>query len=147
VEAGRGPGRGGRRRARDPPLRRQPPGAIVNSGFPEAVHSDTALAICRQWAGEAGLDWIGGLGIGGGGMLAGRPLAELGGRARSVTRALALSADAIARGMIIPEEARRLAGTLPIPAWLYRFFGEWGFRQEAKKHGTRGRLGARPYAA
>jgi NAD(P)H-dependent FMN reductase len=121
--------------------------AIVNSGFPEAVHSDTALAICRQWAGEAGLDWIGGLGIGGGGMLAGRPLAELGGRARSVTRALALSADAIARGMIIPEEARRLAGTLPIPAWLYRFFGEWGFRQEAKKHGTRGRLGARPYAA
>jgi NAD(P)H-dependent FMN reductase len=121
--------------------------AIVNSGFPEAVHTDTALAICRLWASEAGLDWIGGLGIGGGGMLAGKPLAELGGRARAVTRALALSANAIARGMIVPEEALRLARTLTVPAWLYRLFADWGFRQEAKKHGTRARLGERPYAA
>jgi NAD(P)H-dependent FMN reductase len=121
--------------------------AIVNCGFPEAVHTDTALAICRLWARDAGLDWIGGLGIGAGGMLAGRPLAEQGGRARTVTRALALSANAIARGAIVPEEALRLARTLTIPAWLYRFFGDWGFRQEAKKHGTRARLGDRPYAA
>jgi NAD(P)H-dependent FMN reductase len=121
--------------------------AIVNCGFPEAVHTDTALAICRLWANEAGLDWIGGLGIGAGGMFAGKPLAELGGRARAVTRSLALSANAIARGGIVPEEALRLARTLTIPTWLYRFFGDWGFRQEAKKHGTRGRLGERPYAA
>ena len=80
-------------------------------------------------------------------MLAGKPLAEQGGRARAVTRALALSANAIARGAIVPEEALRLARTLTIPAWLYRFFGDWGFRQEAKKHGTRARLGDRPYAA
>ena len=79
-------------------------------------------------------------------MLAGKPLAELGGRARAVTRALALSANAIARGAIIPVEAQRLARTLTIPRWLYRFFGEWGVRQEAKRHGTRARLGDRPYA-
>jgi len=121
--------------------------AIVNCGFPEAVHTDTALAICRLWSRDAELDWIGGLGIGAGGMLAGKPLAELGGRARIVTRALSLSASAIARGGIIPEEAQRLARTLTVPTWLYRFFGEWGFRQEAKKHGTRARLGDRPYAA
>jgi multimeric flavodoxin WrbA len=121
--------------------------AIVNCGFPEAVHTDTALAICRLWAREAGLDWIGGLGIGGGGMLAGKPLAALGGRARAVTGALALSATAIAEGRIVPEEALRLARTLTIPAWLYRFLGDWGFRQEAKKHGTLARVGERPYAA
>jgi len=121
--------------------------AIVNCGFPEAVHTDTALAICRLWAREAGLEWIGGLGIGGGGMLEGKPLAELGGRARCVTRALVLAANAVAQGRVIPDEALRLARTLPVPAWLYRFFGEWGFRREAKKHGTRRRLGERPYAA
>jgi len=135
-------------------LVRRPPGAssrprflaIVNSGFPEAVHTDTALAICRRWADEAGLDWIGGLGIGGGGMLAGKPLAEMGGRAGAVARALALSAEAIACGRIIPDEALKLARTLAIPAWLYRLFGDWGFRQEARSRGTSRTIGARPYA-
>jgi multimeric flavodoxin WrbA len=121
--------------------------AVVNCGFPEAVQTETALAICRLWARSAGLDWIGGIGLGAGGMFAGKPLAELGGRARALTRGLALAADAIARGVVAPEEALRLARTLTIPPWLYRFFGDWGFRQEARKHGTLARLGARPYAA
>jgi NAD(P)H-dependent FMN reductase len=120
--------------------------AVVNSGFPEAVHNDTALAICRRFAAEASLDWIGGLAIGGGGMLAGKPLAELGGRARSAVRALRLTADAIAQGAIVPAEAQRLARTLPVPAWLYRFIGDRGFRQEGKRHGVLSRMGDRPYA-
>jgi len=121
--------------------------AIVNCGFPEAVHNDTALAICRQFASDAGLAWVGGLGLGAGGMFAGKPLAQLGGRARALTQALSLTADAVADGRVVPEEARRLIAKLPIPRWLYRFFGDWGFRQEAKKHGVRSRIGARPYAA
>ena len=120
--------------------------AIVNCGFPEAVHTDTALAICRIFSGQANLDWIGGLAIGGGGMLEGKPLAEQGGRARAVTRALALTANAIAEGRVIPDEAQSLARTLAIPAWLYRLFADWGFRQEAKKHKALARLGERPYA-
>lgn len=119
--------------------------AIVNSGFPEAVHNDTALAICRQFAAEANLDWIGGLAVGGGGMFAGRPLAEQGGRARNLVRALDLAADAIARGVAIPDEAQRLARALPIPAWIYRFMGDWEFRRERRRHGTRSRVEARPY--
>jgi NAD(P)H-dependent FMN reductase len=120
--------------------------ALVNCGFPEAVHADTALAICRLFGEQANLDWIGGLAIGGGGMLAGKPLAELGGRARAVTRALALTADAIAHGRVVPDEAQRLVRRLAIPAWLYRFFADWGFRQDAKRHKTGARLRERPYA-
>jgi len=120
--------------------------AIVNCGFPEAVHNDTALAICRLFAAKAKMDWVGGLGLGAGGMFAGKPLAQLGGRARAVTQALALTADALAQGHVVPEEARRLFAKLPIPRWLYRFFGDWGFRQEARKHGVSARVGARPYA-
>jgi len=117
--------------------------AIVNCGFPEAVHTDTALSICRAFAPQASLDWVGGLGIGGGGMLAGKPLAMLGGRARFVTRALELSADALAEGKILPDEAQRLVRNLPIPRWLYRFMADRGFRRDARKHGTAGRLGER----
>ena len=118
--------------------------AVVNCGFPEAVHTDTALAICRAFAERAGLDWIGGLGIGGGGMLAGKPLAELGGRARFVTRALDLTADAIAQGQVVPDEAQRLARKLPIPKWVYRYAADWGFRREARRRGTARRLGEGP---
>jgi multimeric flavodoxin WrbA len=120
--------------------------AIVNCGFPEAVHTDTALAICRAFARRASLDWIGGLGIGGGGLLAGKPLAELGGRARFVTRALELTADAVARGEIVPAEARLLARDLPTPACLYRLIADWSFGVEARKHGIRERLDDRPDA-
>lgn len=120
--------------------------AMVNSGFPEAVHSDTALAIYRRFADEAGLDWIGGFAIGGGGMLAGKPIAELGSRGHNVQRAFALAADAIVAGHRLPAEAMELVRRPVIPAALYRFFGDWGFRREAGQHGTRARLDERPYA-
>jgi multimeric flavodoxin WrbA len=121
--------------------------AIVNSGFPEAVHNDTALGICRQFAGEARLDWAGGLAVGGGGMLAGGPLAEQGGRARNAVRALALTADALAKGLAVPAEAERLARTLPIPRWLYQLLAERGFRRDAKRRGALPQLDARPYVS
>lgn len=42
---------------------------IVNSGFPEAFHNDTALAILRRFAAETGFQWAGGLALGGGGTI------------------------------------------------------------------------------
>jgi NAD(P)H-dependent FMN reductase len=117
---------------------------IVQCGFPEAVHTDTALGICRCFAAQAHLDWIGGLGIGGGGMLRPTPLAEQGGRARAFARALELTADAVARGSVVPAEAQRLVRSLPIPAWLYRRFADLGFLLEAKRHGVLLQLGAQP---
>lgn len=120
--------------------------AVVNCGFPEAVHTETALAICRGFTERANLAWIGGLGIGGGGMLAGKPLAQLGRRARFVTHALELTADAVARGQEVPDEAQQLVRQLPLPRWLYSRIADWGFRREALRHGALGRLGDRPDA-
>lgn len=120
--------------------------AIVQCGFPEAVHTDTALAICRCFASRAGLGWIGGLGIGEGGMLGPRPLAEQGSRARTLSRALELTAAAVARGEVVPAEAQRLVRRLPVPAWLYRRIADWGFRREARRRGVLRQLGARPDA-
>jgi hypothetical protein len=79
-------------------------------------------------------------------MLEGAPLSKQGGRARHVTRALALAANAIAAGQALPDEAQRIVRRLPVPAFLYRAFANWGFSREARKHGTAARLGERPYA-
>ena len=78
-------------------------------------------------------------------MLAGRPLGELGGRARNITRALGLTADAISQGRAIPEQALALARKLPIPMWLYRMLADRGFHQEARRRGTAARLEDQPY--
>ncbi|MBK8047057.1 MAG: NAD(P)H-dependent oxidoreductase [Anaerolineales bacterium] len=52
--------------------------AISNCGFPESQHNATALAICEQFALETGFAWAGGLAIGAGGAIGGRPLTAAG---------------------------------------------------------------------
>jgi hypothetical protein len=64
--------------------------AIANSGFPEAAHMDTAMAICRCFARQAGFVWTGGLTLGGGhGLVSAQPLKQLGGRVRHAMQSLA----------------------------------------------------------
>ncbi len=120
--------------------------AICNCGFPEAIHTTSALGICATFARQAGFTWGGGLSMGGGGMLSGRPLAENGGRAARIRHALELAADALAKGSSIPPEARELMSKPVIPAWAYRLTGGWGWRPAAKKYGVLKELDRTPYA-
>jgi hypothetical protein len=49
--------------------------AIANNGFPEAHHNALALAICRQFARDTGMIWLGGLALGAGeALFAGLPM-------------------------------------------------------------------------
>ena len=93
--------------------------AIANSGFPEAKHNDIALAVCRIFAKQVGFTWAGGLAMGGGGMIAGRPLTEIGGMVRNQKKALEIAADSLAKGEAIPQEAAVLMSKLGIPRWMY----------------------------
>lgn len=120
--------------------------AIVNCGFPEAVHNDVALAICRQFARSSKLDWAGGLSMGGGGVVHGEPLDELGGRTSGIRHALDLAANALAAGLRVPEESAELLAKPVIPSWMYTTIGNLGWRRAAWKLGTFRRLGDRPYA-
>ncbi len=121
--------------------------ALVNSGFPEAKHNLTALAIYRQFARKSGLDWVGGLAIGGGAMVNGQKLQDLGGRAQYIMRALDAASAALVQGKPIPPEAQKHAGKMPFPAFVYRLFANWGFRQEVKRRGILSKIGAQPYAS
>src|SRR3990172_5238263 len=62
AEGGRSPWHGGKSFA-----------ALINCGFPEARQCDTAIAICRCFAREAGMEWAGGLALGGGESIGGGP--------------------------------------------------------------------------
>jgi hypothetical protein len=117
---------------------------IVNSGFPEARQSDTALAICRRFAEEAGIDWAGGLALGGGETIAGRPLAEVGAAVRNVRKALDLTAAAIAEGQPVPKEAVDLMAKPILSSRLYIWVANRRWNRQIKEYGTRLKLYDRP---
>ena len=110
--------------------------ALINCGFPEAAHNDVALAICRQFARSAMLEWAGGLSMGEGGVIHGLSLDERGGIAASVRHALDLTADALAVGLPIPQEAVEILAKPLIPTRLYTTIGNLGWRQTGWKQGT-----------
>lgn len=119
--------------------------AICQNGFPEASQNQTALDICRQFARETGMQWAGGLAFGMGGVVDGKPLARRERMLRNLRKALDLSADALAQGRSIPEEAVTLAAQPVMPHWFYVWMGNWGWKRAAKKHGTRHLLDRTPY--
>ncbi len=118
----------------------------MNSGFPEASQNATALRICRRFADEARFEWAGGIALGGGEAIGGRPLAKVGGMARNVVRALDLAASELAAGRPVPEAAIRLMARPLVPTWLYLLFGRRGWRRRAARHHAGDRMDARPYA-
>ena len=119
--------------------------AIANCGFPEAHQNDTALAICRQFAREAGFEWAGGLALGGGEAISGQPLPKVKGMARNVIGALDLTATALAEGKPVPQETIESMAKPITPAWMYTLLGGIGWKRQAKKHGTQKKLYDRPY--
>ncbi len=120
--------------------------AVANCGFPEAAHNATALAICSEFAHQAGFTWAGGLALGGGeGLVHGTPLDEMDGRAIPIKKALGLAAAALAEGKPIPQAAHDLMAKPIIPGWLYQFFGDYGWRQQAKHYGVDKSIKRQPY--
>jgi hypothetical protein len=108
--------------------------AIANSGFPEAVHNSTVLRVCRIFSNKVGYTWAGGLAMGGGGIIEGRPLTELGAMVRNQTKALDIAADALAKGEPIPDEAISLMSKLGFPKFLYTWTGNRGWKKQAKNY-------------
>jgi multimeric flavodoxin WrbA len=121
--------------------------AIANSGFPEAKHNNIALNVCRIFAKQVGFTWAGGIAMGGGGMISGRPLKELGGMVRNQKKALEMAADSLAKGEAIPEKAAVLISKIGIPKWMYIWMGNRGWKQEAKQHIAVKKLYNKPFNA
>lgn len=118
---------------------------IINCGFPEAHQNDTALAICRKFAAESEMEWLGGLSLGGGGAIDGRPLDSIGGMARNVKLALDASAPDIAVGNPISGRALDLMAKPMMPVWLYLLAGNRGWKSQSRKNGVSNRINDCPH--
>ncbi len=119
--------------------------AITNCGFPEAHQTDTALDICHRFAAETGMEWLGGLGLGMGGAIDRKPLDKLGFMTRNVRRSLDLTAAALARGERVPQDAVDLMSKRLMPAWLYVWIGNMGWKRHARKNKVLEKIEDRPY--
>ena len=120
--------------------------AIANSGFPETEHNLTALASCETFAEEAGFSWAGGLSVGSGaGLINGNPLAETGGRTARIRKSFEITAAALATGERIPAVAQESMEKPVIPHWMYRTFGNLGWRSQTRQYGAWKQIKARPY--
>lgn len=119
--------------------------AITNCGFPESLHCETALDICKSFARAVRFEWSGGLALGGGGVLDGSPLKDAGGKARNIRLSLEIAAKDLSESQPISEKATQLMSKPVIPFWLYRIFGDLGWVTQSFKYKVFGKLGARPF--
>lgn len=118
--------------------------AIVQCGFPEARRCDMAVAICRLFAGRAGMHWAGALAMGMGGQLGGG-IGKLPGGGKHILTALDMAAGSLAEGGDIPGEATALFAKPLVPRWLYTLFGNIGWRVQMRKNKARRPIGYRPF--
>lgn len=119
-------------RAAEPALHRLGLVVVENHGFPEPEQAATALGICRSFAAEARLEWLGALSLPLGAVLRERPLRDVPVLSRHARRALDTAALALAAGRPVPPEAERRMRRPMIPVVLFRFATERYFRRQMR---------------
>lgn len=119
--------------------------ALVQSGFPESAHNDTAIEMCRLFARDAGFIWLGGLGRGAGGMLAGRPLEQAPPPLRGTREALDRAAELLALGEPFSPEVTQAFRVPPLPRWLYAGAADLGFLIQLFRNGRLLSMFRKPY--
>ncbi len=121
--------------------------AVANCGFPEPANCEAPLVMCRLFARQAGFAWLGGVGIGGGGMYEGRALASLGFMSAAARQALEAKA-ALLLSPTPPDLAQTgdILVPCPLPDRVYQWMADRGWQKALSgKDGARDAL-ARPYA-
>jgi hypothetical protein len=119
--------------------------ALVQCGFLESRQNDTAIEMCRLFARDAGFEWLGGLGRGGGGMLDGKPLEKAPGLLTATRKALDLAADCLANGKPFTEEIQQAFRAQLMPRWIYTTAANLGFCLQIIKNGKIFSIFRKPY--
>lgn len=120
---------------------------ILNCGFPESRHAAVARTIGALFARATGARWAGALQLGGGGVIHGRPLEEVGHLAQHLPALLSEAAAALSVGQAIPPETREEFKEPLMPTALYMAAGDAGWLWTASHEGALTRLWERPAVA
>ncbi len=119
---------------------------IINCGFPEVEHNNTAVQICRIFAREVGFEWMGALKIGMGGVFIGKTLEERRIIARNILSGFKIGAKALAQGKQIPEEANKIERKPMMPRKIYIGIGNLFWDYQAKQFGVLKKIKNQPYS-
>ncbi|MBD3193713.1 MAG: hypothetical protein GF317_01560 [Candidatus Lokiarchaeota archaeon] len=119
--------------------------AISNCGFPESKQIDTVIDMCKLFCEKVGFYWKGGLELGGGAFIRGRPLEDIGGMAQNLRESLQIAAEKLANGEEIPQKARDLFSEPNIPTKIYKMMGNLGWRMQGLGNKNMFNLKQKPY--
>lgn len=119
--------------------------AFVQCGFLESSQNDSAIEMCRLFARDAGFVWLGGVGRGAGGMLAGQTLEKAPQPLRATREALDLAAVLLMRGEPFSDEIKQAFLKPPIPRWLYAMASDLGFLMNLIRNGRMFSMFRKPY--
>jgi multimeric flavodoxin WrbA len=119
--------------------------AVIHNGYPEDIQRKPSFEICRNFAEEMGMEWLGGIGFGGSPIIDGKPLEELGWFTKWMRRALDEMSNSIKTGEEISEKTRKFASKhFPsIPLWILKPLMNLRIKSMARKKGID--LFAQPY--
>jgi multimeric flavodoxin WrbA len=92
--------------------------AISQNGFPDITLFEPLLGSCRCFAESTGMQYMGGLGYGGGAIIDGALLEDLGKKGEKITAGFKLALESICRGEKIPSESQEMI-TMKIPKIFY----------------------------
>lgn len=98
---------------------------IFNSGFPEPDHNDLAIDMCRNFAHQTGMEWMGGVTSGMGAAFESRSLDNAGGMARNLKKGLDEIVDSLSQNKTVPSEAVHIASKPLVPLFLAKFAMRW----------------------
>lgn len=113
--------------------------AIGQCGFPDITRNEPLITSCRLFAEETGMKWLGGLSYGGGAILNGELVENLGKEGRKITLAFKLALDDLSQGREISSKSQELI-TVKIPKILLRplaAFLNHKSRKLGKKNGVK----------
>jgi len=113
---------------------------LINCGFPEALHNYTAIDICHCFSDECAFKWLGGFALGGGPAFNARALTDVGRLSKNARKSLDIIAKSIGNAEPIPMEAKKLMSKSMIPARVYAFMGNIGWKRQAKEFGAHKKL-------
>jgi len=120
--------------------------AISNCGFPEAEQNKTAISICKQFCIDSNMEWLGGLMLGMGAAINGKPLDKAEKIAKNIKLSLELVAESILNNRKIPEEAfQYIEKPLLKSKFIYKLFGSISWRIQAFKNRVYSRLDDKPF--
>lgn len=119
---------------------------IFNCGFPEPNQNDLAIAMCKNFAKQTGMEWMGGITIGMGAAFEHQNLNDAGRMSINLRKGLNMAIDSLIQDRTIPVEAVTTASKPLLPLFLITFimvhFGGWMWKNRLQ---DKKRLNDQPY--